>query len=75
MYDLAVQLQRLIVTYNAKDFREFAKRNSHTGVIAVSANVPLHQIDTNLTALLMRSSEKALQGKYIVLLKEAAEAA
>jgi hypothetical protein len=36
-------------------------------VIGVSANIPPRHVDTKLTALLLRSSEKALVGKYTPL--------
>lgn len=67
VYQLALQHQRLIVTYNAKDFKELALRSTQTGIIAISPSLPLHQIDTKLTALLVRRSIKALYGKFTVL--------
>ena len=70
VHALAVQLKRLVVTYNAKDFRELATRSQESGVIAVSANMPFHHVDTKLTALLIRSSEKALLGKFTLLTGE-----
>jgi hypothetical protein len=63
-------LKRLIVTYNAKDFRELATRSQESGVIAVSANMPFHQVDTKRTALLIRNREKALLGKFTLLTGE-----
>ncbi len=44
VYDLAVKQQRLIVTFNAKDFRELATQSQETGIIGVSTNLPSHQI-------------------------------
>ena len=67
VYELAVELQRLIVTYNAKDFRRMAKESQDTGVIGVGALTPYHHIDNKLTALLTKSSQTALQGKYTPL--------
>jgi len=63
VYALTVKLQRLIVTFNARDFKALATRSQDTGIIGVSANLSSHQIDTKLTALLVRSSAKALLGK------------
>ncbi len=63
VYALAVKLQRLIVTFNARDFKELAARSLDTGIIGVSANLPSYHIDTKLTALLVRSSARALYGK------------
>lgn len=63
VYTLAVKFQRLIVTFNARDFKALATRSQDTGIIAVSASLSSQQIDTKLTALLVRSSAKALLGK------------
>ena len=41
VHHLAAQLKRLIVTYNAKDFKDLAPRSEHTGVIALYANLPM----------------------------------
>jgi hypothetical protein len=67
VYALAVQLKRLIVTYNAKDFRRLAGNSQDTSVIGVGALTPYHHIDTKLTSLLTKSSPTALQGKYTAL--------
>ncbi len=70
VYELASKLERIIVTFNSKDFRALASRSSTTGVIGVSPLLPTHQIDMKLTALLVRSSEKALLGKFTSLTRE-----
>jgi predicted nuclease of predicted toxin-antitoxin system len=67
VYDLAVKLHRLLVTYNVKDFKKLASRSKATGIIGVSANLAPSQIDTKLTALLTKSTPAALQGKYTSL--------
>jgi predicted nuclease of predicted toxin-antitoxin system len=67
VYGLAIQLQRLIVTYNIKHFRKLATQSLKSGVIGVSAHLSFEQIDTKLTALLVKSSEKALAGKFTPL--------
>ncbi len=67
VYNLAMQLKRLIVTYNAKDFRRFARKSKNTGVIGVPALMPYYHIDNKLTSLLTNSSPNALQGKYTAL--------
>jgi hypothetical protein len=64
VYDLARKLGRLVVTYNIKDFRTLATQSQETGIIGVSPHLPLYQVDAKLTALLMRSQEKTLLGKY-----------
>lgn len=67
VFALAAKLRRLIVTYNSKDFKALATMNQDTGIIGIPPHLPLHRIDTKLTALLLRSSEKALLGKYTAL--------
>jgi predicted nuclease of predicted toxin-antitoxin system len=71
VYMLAVALKRLIVTFNAKDFKHLASASLSSGVIAVSPHLSSHQIDTKLTALLVKTSEKALAGKFTPLREEA----
>ena len=70
VYQLALQQQRLIVTYNAKDFRDLASRSTQTGIIAISPSLPLHHIDTKLTALLVRGPLKAFYRKFTDLTGE-----
>ncbi len=71
VHALAAKLKRLVVTYNNKDFRALALQSQETGVIGVSPHLPLHQVDAKLTALLMRSGENTLQGKFTSLTGEA----
>jgi hypothetical protein len=70
VHALVAKLQRLVVTYNSRDFRALALQSQERGVIGVSPHLPLHQVDPELAALLMRSSEKALQGKFTSLTGE-----
>ena len=67
IYVMAQQLQRLIVTYNAKDFRRLAQNSKQTGVIGVPALMLYYHIDNKLTSLLTNSSPNALQGTYTAL--------
>ncbi len=67
VYAFAVQLQGLIVTYNAKDFRRLAQNSKETGVIGVPALMLYHHIDTKLTSLLTKSTQNDLQGTYTAL--------
>src|SRR5438105_11589219 len=67
VYAYAMQEKRLIVTYNAKDFRRLAHNSKETGVIGVPALMPYHHIDTKLTSLLTKSTQIDLQGKYTAL--------
>src|SRR5690348_3179542 len=70
VYDLAVKLNRLIVTYNAKDFKALAPGSQETGIIGISPNLSSRHIDKKLTALLIKSNEKVLQGSYTSLTSE-----
>jgi len=72
VYTLAAKQKRLLVTHNIKDFKALAPRSQETGIIGISPNLSLHQVDQRLTALLMHSSEKTLLGKYTPLSETAA---
>jgi predicted nuclease of predicted toxin-antitoxin system len=63
VYTEAVRMQRLIVTFNGKDFKTFATKSKQTGVVFISQSLPDEQIDKKLVALLMRSKPNALFGK------------
>ena|SRR5579859_2673295 len=67
VYEIAEQSKRLIITNNVKHFKILVGKSQETGVIGVSPHLPPHQVDTKLTALLRKSSEKALFGKYTAL--------
>ncbi len=60
VYALAAQMKRLIVTYNEKHFKPLAPQSKDTGVIGVTPTTPYAIVDKKLTALLTKSSEKAL---------------
>ena len=70
VYEEAVKLHRLVVTFNGDDFKPLAQKSKETGIIAVSDNVPNEQIDKKLTALLIKSNANALQGKFTSLTGE-----
>jgi hypothetical protein len=63
VYEFAQKEKRLIITYNVKDFVGLIKHNAHTGIIGISANLTLSQIDKKLTALLLKATKNELQGK------------
>jgi len=67
IYALAEAQKRLIVTYNVKDFKRLASNSTDTGIIGVSALMPYAHIDNKLTALLTKSRQPALYGKYTAL--------
>lgn len=64
VYEFAVKLKRLIVTYNAKDFKRLASKSKETGVIGVSPTTSYSIVDKKLTSLLTKSTPNALQGKF-----------
>lgn len=70
VYKLARKENRLLITFNTKDFVKLVKKDKDTGVIGVSANLPLEQIDKKLTALLTKASSKTLRGKLTTLTGE-----
>jgi hypothetical protein len=70
VYDLAAKQNRLIITFNGKDFKKLVGKITQTGVINVSANLRYEQIDPKFTALLTKSSEKSLYGQFTDLTGE-----
>jgi predicted nuclease of predicted toxin-antitoxin system len=64
VYKFAIKEKRLIVTFNKKDFKEFATFDEDSGVIGVSDNLTNEQIDKKLLGLLKRRGLK-LYGKFI----------
>src|SRR5436309_4416010 len=64
VYQLAVAQKRILVTFNTKHFRTRAGTKDDAGVIGVSANLPLSQVDTKLSALLTRSTQHTLTRKF-----------
>lgn len=64
VYRLAKKEGKLLITYNIKDFRELATRSNATGIIGVSPNLALGQIDKKLTSLLTKATKKELLGKF-----------
>lgn len=64
VFGLGIKLQRIIVTFNDKDFRRLAKQSKRTGVIGVSTNLTADAIDKKLTSLLMKSPKSGLYGKF-----------
>lgn len=67
VYEFAKARDRIIVTFNIKDFKPLASVSKSTGIIGVSANLSLEQIDKKLTALLNKSTKKSLLGKLTII--------
>ena len=56
VFKLAVKQQRLIITYNHKDFKELTQTSKNTGAIGVDTNLSYNQTDKKLTSLLNNPS-------------------
>ena|SRR3989344_4691315 len=67
VYKYAINNNRLVVTFNIKDFKPLAPTSNKTGIIGVSANMSLEDIDKKLAALLNKSSKKSLLGKLTLI--------
>ena len=67
VYKIAINQKRIIITYNARDFRRLAKTSKYTGVIGVTQGFTPDQLDIRLNFLLSKSSEKSFYGKYTPL--------
>lgn len=63
VFALAQKENRLLITYNTKDFVKLIEKSVNTGLIGVSASLPPEQVDKKLTALLSKSGPKTLFGK------------
>ena len=64
VYEFARKTNRLIVTYNIKDFEKFAELSLESGIIGISATLSNEQIDKKLTSLLTKSKKSELFGKF-----------
>ena len=73
VYEVAKKENRLVVTFNTKDFIDLAQTSPEAGVIGISHNLPPEQIDKKITALLMRSTKKTLLGKLTMISGESEE--
>jgi hypothetical protein len=67
VYHLAVKQQRILLTYNTKHFSHLAGTLKDAGIIGISPHLTPMQVDTKLTALLIRSTPTAFARKYTSL--------
>ncbi len=67
VYELAKVEGRILITLNIKHFKPLASTSKSTGVIGISPNLSLDQIDKKLTALLNKSTKKSLLGKLTTI--------
>lgn len=70
VYKYAVNLERILITFNIKDFRELAITSKKIGVVGVSSNLPADVIDKKLTALFRKATTKSLLGKLTTITGE-----
>lgn len=70
IYKLAEGLERIIVTFNDKDFKDWAVKSKKTGIIGVSSSLSSEQIDKKLTAFLLKSKIKDILGKFHMISHE-----
>lgn len=64
VYKIAEKLERIIVTFNDKDFRGMVGESKKTGIIGVSTNLSNEQIDKKLTAFLKKKRPCDLYRKF-----------
>lgn len=67
VFKLAVKQQRIIVTYNYKDFKDLVQTSKNTGVIGIDTNLTYDQADKRLTSLLSKSTKNFLTGKLTLV--------
>jgi predicted nuclease of predicted toxin-antitoxin system len=70
IYTLGVEQGRIIVTINADDFRPLVRTKQDAGVIKVPSAWTREQVDSKLTALLMRHGPNYFAGQYWSLATE-----
>lgn len=63
VYEIAKRTNRLLIIFNIKDFRDLAIKSKKTGIIGVSQNLSVEEIDKKLTALIYKKSPKQFYGK------------
>lgn len=67
VFKFAHREKRILVTYNSKDFKGLISQSSTVGVVGISSNILLTDIDKKLTALLTHSKKGELAGKFTSL--------
>ncbi|MBP0452638.1 hypothetical protein J5Y04_24290 [Kitasatospora sp. RG8] len=72
VYALALSSRRIIVTLNVKHFKPMAGEKVGAGVIGVPPHWQPRQVDTQLTALLIKHGPAYFQGRYVALGEEGA---
>lgn len=70
VYNFAAKENRLIITFNDKDFKDLASKSMSSGIIGVSNNLSYEQIDKRITSLLNKSKPSKLFGKFTYISSE-----
>lgn len=70
VYEFAKKKNRILITLNIKHFKQLASLSKLSGVIGISENMVLDQVDKKLTALLNKSTKKSLLGKLTTISEE-----
>lgn len=63
-YNFAVEEDRIIITFNDKDFLEVASKSKKSGVIGVSTNMLSDNIDKKIAAKLRKAKPSEIYGKF-----------
>jgi hypothetical protein len=69
IYELALSQGRIILTKNVKDFRPLLQEDA-PGIIGIPETWSLGQVDSKLTALLMKHGPAYFRGRYRPLAAE-----
>lgn len=67
VYKIACDQERIIITYNIKDFKKFATKNKKTGIIGINQSVTPDYLDSKLNALLSKNPVKRFYGRFTPL--------
>lgn len=63
VWKIAAKEGRVVITYNVKDFKKLVV-NDRSGVVGISTNLSIEQIDKKLTSILIKTKKSNLYGKY-----------
>ena len=69
VYAIAVAQNRIVITYNSRDFKKLVKQSNKAGVIGVTQRLIPDNLDKRLNSMLSKSPEKTFYGKYTSLSK------
>lgn len=67
VFKYAVRLERIIITFNFKDFKNLVETSNKTGVVGISSRLPINIIDKKLMAFFRKATPKSMLGKLTVI--------